>query len=451
MASLAACCACQGLTCLSNSACSCFGQVTNKSNKLARLSYTAIFFIVSLSSWAWYVGGYDWYKNNFPHSIIHINCPEEKCFGAMSVYRFTAVLTCFFMIHAIIAATCNSNKFNSKWWGLKLILLAGSLIVSLFIPNSIFYVWAWISLIGGVIFIIVQLILLVEFAHSWSESWVKKWDEDPENAKWFYGLIAASISLYIVSFCLTIAEYRLFTNGSMCRINSLFISINSVLIVLGTAISLHPQVQEKNPNSGLLQSAVIAAYTTYLTWSAFTSHPKCDTMITDINQSVSAITGTILIFVSVCYSAFRVSTKAEFMSLDRSSQDIVNNVVADIENTSKEEDNIDDSIVHSTKTRLINTINTINTTKNREDDTGFNYVFFHICFTLASCYIAMLITNWMIVKKVPEDMENSHYVIGKSISSMWVKISSSWVAHLLYMWSLIAPILLPYRVFYDTR
>ena len=429
MASLATCCACQGASCLSNLACSCFGVATDRSSKLARLAYTAIFFMVSLGSWAWYAWGYNLYKDNFPDSVIHVKCPEEKCFGAMSVYRITSVLTFFFLTHAIIALVCHQCKINisAKWWGLKLILLLGGLVTSFFLPNEVFYIWAWIALIGGSVFIILQLILLVEFAHSWSESWVAKWEEDPQKSNWFYGLVAASMSLYTVALALTIAEFIIFTQGDSCKTNFVFIAVNICLILFFTSFSLHPKVQEKNPNSGLLQSAIVAAYTTYLIWSSLMSQPETCNHITDGKESVSAITGAILVFVSVCYSAFRVSTKADVLSLTRSSA-----AITDLENSKR----IDD--VDTVRENEV------------EDDPNFNYTFFHICFTLASCYIAMLITNWMIVQKTSEgEMSDAHYVIDRSIGSMWVKIATSWLAHLLYIWSLVAPVLMPNRIFYE--
>ena len=36
------------------------------------------------------------------------------------------------------------------------------------------------------------------------------------------------------------------------------------------------QIQDANPNSGLLQSAIITLYTMYLTWSAMSNNPNKD-------------------------------------------------------------------------------------------------------------------------------------------------------------------------------
>lgn len=60
--------------------------------------------------------------------------------------------------------------------------------------------------------------------------------------------------------------------------------------------------------------------------------------------------------------------------------------------------------------------------------------------TLASIYVAVLITNW-----------NSANVITGSLSpsgfSFWVKVSIAWVTTLLYIWTIIAPKILRQRDF----
>jgi hypothetical protein len=37
--------------------------------------------------------------------------------------------------------------------------------------------WMWFGMIGGFFFIIIQLVLVVDFAHRWAESWVEKYEE----------------------------------------------------------------------------------------------------------------------------------------------------------------------------------------------------------------------------------------------------------------------------------
>jgi hypothetical protein len=61
-------------------------------------------------------------------------------------------------------------------------------------------------------------------------------------------------------------------------------------------------------------------------------------------------------------------------------------------------------------------------------------------------YVAMLLTDWNVVSKVshPGDEDDSVY-IGRSEVAMWMRVVSSWVCMLLYIWSLVAPALFPDR------
>lgn len=42
--------------------------------------------------------------------------------------------------------------------------------------------WLYIGLIGAFLFIIIQLILIVDFAHGWNEKWVDRYEETESKA-----------------------------------------------------------------------------------------------------------------------------------------------------------------------------------------------------------------------------------------------------------------------------
>ena len=52
--------------------------------------------------------------------------------------------------------------------------------------NCIFSVWYYFGAVGSFCFIIIQLILLVDFAHSWNQSWLQR-AEDGNTKCWFAG------------------------------------------------------------------------------------------------------------------------------------------------------------------------------------------------------------------------------------------------------------------------
>lgn len=62
---------------------------------------------------------------------------------------------------------------QNGFWGIKYMIVSVMSIGAFFIPAGAFgTVWMWIGLMGGVAFILVQLVLIVDFAHNWAEAWV---------------------------------------------------------------------------------------------------------------------------------------------------------------------------------------------------------------------------------------------------------------------------------------
>lgn len=71
----------------------------------------------------------------------------------------------------------------------------------------------------------------------------------------------------------------------------------------------------------------------------------------------------------------------------------------------------------------------------------YSYAFFHLIFSLASMYSAMLLTGWS------TSVGESGKLVDVGWPSVWVRIVTSWATALLYLWSLIAPVMFPEREF----
>lgn len=81
---------------------------------------------------------------------------------------------------------------------------------------------------------------------------------------------------------------------------------------------------------------------------------------------------------------------------------------------------------------------------NEKEGVHYSYSFFHFILFLASMYVMMTLTNW-----------HSHRPDFKSISSSWIavwmKITSSWVCSSLYIWTLLAPLVLSKQEDFEER
>jgi len=52
------------------------------------------------------------------------------------------------------------------------------MIGAFFIPETSFgSVWMYFGMLGGFLFIIIQLILIIDFAHSWADAWVGNFEQ----------------------------------------------------------------------------------------------------------------------------------------------------------------------------------------------------------------------------------------------------------------------------------
>jgi len=77
---------------------------------------------------------------------------------------------------------------------------------------------------------------------------------------------------------------------------------------------------------------------------------------------------------------------------------------------------------------------------------SYNYSYFHFTFFLASLYLTMVLTNWAIPEKA-DGNEKQSIEIDQGMVSVWVKVVSSWITIVLYVWTLVAPFVLPGREF----
>jgi len=77
---------------------------------------------------------------------------------------------------------------------------------------------------------------------------------------------------------------------------------------------------------------------------------------------------------------------------------------------------------------------------NEKEGVQYSYFLFHFMLSLASLYIMMTLTSWYSPDAEFQSMTSKW-------PAVWVKISSSWVCLLLYVWTLVAPLVLTGRDF----
>ncbi|XP_069017809.1 serine incorporator 1 isoform X3 [Embiotoca jacksoni] len=395
----------------------------------------------------------------------HVNC--DVLVGYKAVYRVCFGMAMFFLLFSLLMIKVKSSHdpraaLHNGFWFFKFAAAAAITIGSFFISEGPFTtVWFYVGMAGAFCFILIQLVLLIDFAHSWNESWVEKMEEGNSRC-WYAALLSVTALNYVLSLVSLVLFFVYYTHSDGCTENKVFISINMLLCVGASVMSILPQIQESQPRSGLLQSSLVTLYTMYLTWSAMTNEPgktptlwtrwrgrvredglertdrKCNPSLLSIiglNSTSPAgpdrvvqwwdaqgIVGLILFLMCVLYSSIRNSSNAQVNKLTLTSDES-----ALIEDGPQS----DGSEEAGTPNRAVD---------NEKDGVTYSYSFFHFMLFLASLYIMMTLTNWY-------SPDSNYEAMTSRWPSVWVKISSSWICVFLYVWTLAAPLVLVNRDF----
>jgi len=135
--------------------------------------------------------------------------------GFQAVYRLCLIVTLFFFLMSLIMIGVRSSNdprsgIQNGFWGFKYLLIIGGMIGSFWIPDGSFgEVWMVFGMIGGFLFILIQLVLIVDFAHSWAEAWYSNYQEE-ESKGWLAALLTCTVAMYagaLTSFILLITYY----------------------------------------------------------------------------------------------------------------------------------------------------------------------------------------------------------------------------------------------------
>lgn len=206
---------------------------------------------------------------------------------------------------------------------------------------------------------------------------------------------------------------------------------------------------------------MVTVYCTYLTMSAVSMEPDdkhCNPLIRARGtRTASIVIGAIVTMLTIAYTTTRAATQGialgstaahgEYSRLeeDEMSHDLVTQqppltpremraaaLRAAVESGSLPASALDDSDYDSD-----------DDADSKDDERGstqYNYSLFHIIFLLATMWVATLLTQDL----DPEARDNLAPV-GRTYWYSWVKIISAWVCYGIYLWTLVAPVLMPDR------
>ncbi|CAH0698975.1 unnamed protein product [Spodoptera exigua] len=441
---LGLCSAAQLACCCGSAACSlCCSACPSCANSTStRLMYTIMLLLVMVVACITLAPGlHDEMKKvpfckNSTHYVpgdFKVDC--DQAVGYLAVYRICFATCLFFVLMALITIGVKSSKdpragIQNGFWGIKYLIVIGGIIGAFFIPEGQFAsTWMVFGMIGGFGFIIIQLILIIDFAHSWAERWVSNYEES-ESRGWYAALLFSMLTAYTLALVGAVLLFMYYTEPAGCGLSKFFISINLILVVIASGISVLPAVQEHQPRSGLLQSAVVSMYVMYLTWSALSNASKeCNTISSNESSfDNQSIIGLVIWACSVLYSSIRTASSSSKITM---SEHILAKEGAGGQGglIANEEGADGGEAGRAEETKVFD---------NEGDGVAYSWTFFHVVFALATLYIMMTLTNWY---------NPSSQLSKENVASMWIKITSSWLCVGLYIWTLVAPAIFPDREF----
>ena len=357
----------------------------------------------------------------------YIQCPVDQdltCLGISSIYRISFALVIFhsFLLLFLFMRNGCSKIFNEEVWPFKILVVICLVGGFFFINNSFFETYSQISMILSLFFLIFQVVMIIDIFYLWGANWIAKYDAGGNF--WMYVLVSVTVVLYSGTIYWMIRSYNWFGG---CGIGSFANHTNLFFIILNTALIF----AGVNPNSSLLTSGAVACYSTYLIWSGLSyMEEQCNPLLLEnFTTTFHTIFGLVVIIASLVYVSVGSSDQTSGY-IAPGGVDIAKQVLANNEPLMNRTDHEEGMLrrIEPSELRVY-----------QEN----SFIYFHIIMLFASCYVAMLLTNWgsPVIDGLP------FFQFQASKLSMWIKVGVAWCTNILYTWTLIAPWVLPDRDF----
>lgn len=330
---------------------------------------------------------------------------DANVFGFFIIFRILlgAAIYHFLLCVALIGVNTtedNRSVLQNGLWPIKVFTLIGCCTVCFYISPKYFNTIFYISLAGASVCTLIQSLLLIDVAYEYAEFLVGQYEETMLD-RYKYILIGSTLFFNLIILCGSIYLLHKYDSGT----DQFLIIFNLFSSILMTVLSSLESVRDFNPRSGIFQSSLLGAYNFYLLLSGLLSRPG--DIVPDENwiQTLTTIGYFMAIFFAA-FSAFRTGQASHKLLITRP----------------KEEDEEDE-----------------------EESEDYSRSFFHFIFLLSALQLAILMNRW----RAPEfDYVNKKLNIVDLNMSFYVKISTTWVITILYIWTLFAPYFFPDRDFY---
>jgi hypothetical protein len=273
----------------------------------------------------------------------------------------------------------------------KPFILLGIAIGCFFIPHWLIVHMFWPTLIAGILFMIIQGVLLVDLSFTWAEMLLEGASRGKSILKIL--MIVLTLSFLAIAIATIVLVFWQFDRS----LERGLVIVNALLIIVMSICSVLPSVQDATPSAGVFQSSLLGVYSLFVLVSAYIGSNDSSTL----GYAVAAV-NVIFAFFAIAQISFSVGSN-----------------LARLGPSSKGAFDTSD-----------------------EAAGRYNYSLFHLNFALAATFTVLYVTCWQGI-----DLSTGKVKVVESAIGYWSRVFASWGVGGLYIWSLYAPIVLESRSF----
>lgn len=382
--------------------------------------------------------------------------------GDEGVLRVHFSLACTFAALALL--TVGDTRFGAHvhtgFWLPKLLLFIGLLATGAFVPLRVLLIFGELSRWVAMLYLLFQIVTLIDLAYSWNEAWAAKDDELAGEWRWRGSILAISFGMYAAS----LAGFALmlqYLSAPGCAFNTALIACTLVASVCLSVLSISPVAE----HGALLTSAVVTFWLTWLCYSALTSVPDapCNPLVAQPYDDLRLAMGLVFGAASVAYSAWAYGANVGERELQRHAEPTLARAPGGEGSAGLADPfaTLARPKADADAGRGGGAVGGTMAGEDEESRAGVHGVCaFQLIMFAVACYGATLLTAWRAavveIDKAPAVQQpaagapaGSYGQLPYSLSwaSVWIQVASLIATVLLYAWSLVAPALFPDRDF----
>lgn len=352
------------------------------------------------------------------HSITDDNA-RHACYGNQFVYRLSFALVVFFSLMMVLVGCCRRAAHDGSWL-LKIFVVVGVFIASCWMPDDAMASFSSVCLVGAAIFVVIQILALLDWVYGWNEHWRSLAEEDPSyfhNLLWStvlgYLLSVLFIVLSIVQFAASGCDFAIAEVTTTCVACFVF----SILSIVGLA-----------DHSSLLCSSMVTLYVSYYCWSVLTGMSPditnddgdaCNTLLSRDGSAATAVNvamGIVLTCAGLAYSAYSLGTGLGDNTLRVTNARATSGTYAELDAEEGEGEELDFGGSELVKPLMS----------------------YHFIMVVCTMFMTMTIVNWD--TSMPSDLHDDATLqqFGTGLAVVLSKTIAQWLTIVLYVWTIIA-------------